>query len=221
MKAEEKQKAKEQKDAEEKLKAEEKQKAKEQKDAEEKLKAEEKQKAKEQKDAEEKLKAEEKQKAKEQKDNNDKIVYETEIKPQIDAMLKEYDSIWAQHWKPTWEKSNSNPNSMNKSELRQEMELISEKYDEISNKIVNFKYEDKLTDPEIKKKFTDFRSEFVLATGYRSNAASAVVQGIKGVAPMKGRMEESLKSVKLSDEKLINALASMVSMEQKLGILKK
>ncbi|PGA30258.1 ribonuclease, partial [Bacillus wiedmannii] len=169
----------------------------------------------------EKLKAEEKQKAKEQKDNNDRIVYESEMKPQIDAMLKEYDSIWAQHWKPTWEKANSNPDSMNKSELRQEMELISEKYDEISNKIVNFKYEDKLTDPEIKKKFTDFRSEFVLATGYRSNAASAVVQGIKGVAPMKGRMEESLKSVKLSDEKLINALASVVSMEQKLGILKK
>uniref|UniRef100_UPI001F55D8B9 hypothetical protein n=1 Tax=Bacillus cereus group sp. BfR-BA-01309 TaxID=2920286 RepID=UPI001F55D8B9 len=72
LKAEEKQKAKEQKEAEEKLKAEEKQKAKEQKEAEEKLKAEEKQKAKEQKEAEDKQKAEEKKLAEEQKKAEEK-----------------------------------------------------------------------------------------------------------------------------------------------------
>lgn len=35
---------------------------------------------------------------------------------------------------------------------------------------------------------------------------------------MDDRMQEAIKSVKLSDEKLINALASMVTLEQKLGI---
>ncbi|MED1404307.1 hypothetical protein P4U07_16045 [Bacillus mycoides] len=247
LKTEEKQKAKEQKDAEDKLKTEEKQKAKEQKDAEDKLKAEEKQKAKEQKDAEDKLKAEEKQKAKEQKDaedklkdaekklkeqeekmkkdeektnSTDKILYETEMKPQIDSMMKEYDDIWNQYWKPTWDKVNNNPNAINKRELQTQMELISEKYDKISNEVVKFKYDDKLKDPTLKKHLSDFRNAFVLATSYRSNAAKAVTQGIKGIAPMDDRMNESLKSVKLSDEKLINAVAALVSMENQLGILK-
>ncbi|UYX50603.1 hypothetical protein M3Y14_18830 [Bacillus thuringiensis] len=92
LKAEEKQKEKEKKETEEKLKAEEKQKAKEQKEAEEKLKAEEKQ-----KEAEEKLKAEEKQKAKEQKETEEKL--KTEEKQKAKEQKEAEDKLKAEEKK--------------------------------------------------------------------------------------------------------------------------
>ena len=81
-----------------------------------------------------------------------------------------------------------------------------------------FKSGSKLTDPVLKEKIEKFRVEFGLATNYRSNAGRAVTQGIKGVAPLKGRMEEAQKSIKLSDQKLINAVASLTEVESKLGV---
>ncbi|GAB6425865.1 TPA: ribonuclease [Bacillus cereus] len=214
-KEEEKERKKQEKEQEKLKKEEEKQ--------QEEAKKEEVKKAKEEEKEQERLKKEEQKKQEnakkeEKQNNNDKVVYETEMKPKIDSMIKEYDEIWNQHWKPTWDEVNKNPNGTNKIELKSKMDVVSEKYDKISNDIVNFKYEDKLQDPTLKKHLTDFKKEFVLATGYRSNAAKVVTQGLKGLAPMDDRMQESIKSVKLSDEKLINALANMVTLEQKLGI---
>lgn len=185
--------------------------------------------------AEEKAqKAEEKEKAKKEKEeqqdeakkkeeskpvvNADKATYESEIKPTIDAMIKEYDEIWNQDWRPIWGEANKDPESLDKNALKEKMESVANRYDALSKKNTEFKSGSKLTDPVLKEKIEKFRVEFGLATNYRSNAGRAVNQGIKGLAPMKDRMNEAQKSVKLSDQKLINAVASLTEVESKLGV---
>lgn len=150
--------------------------------------------------------------------NSDKDTYEKEIQPKIDAMIKEYDDIWNQEWKPIWDEASKDPESVDKNLLKEKMESVTSKYDELSNKNTKFKDYEKLNDPVLKEKIEKFRIEFGLATNYRSNAGRAVTQGIKGVAPMKDRMEEAKKSIKLSDKKIINASANLVEAEEKLGI---
>ncbi|WP_438860876.1 ribonuclease [Bacillus toyonensis] len=150
--------------------------------------------------------------------NADKATYESEIKPTIDAMIKEYDEIWNQDWRPIWGEANKDPESLDKNALKEKMESVTNRYDVLSKKNTEFKSGAKLTDPVLKEKIEKFRVEFGLATNYRSNAGKAVTQGIKGVAPLKGRMEEAQKSIKLSDQKLINAVASLTEVESKLGV---
>ncbi|PEF77420.1 ribonuclease [Bacillus toyonensis] len=150
--------------------------------------------------------------------NADKATYESEIKPTIDAMIKEYDEIWNQDWRPIWGEANKDPESLDKNALKEKMESVANRYDALSKKNTEFKSGSKLTDPVLKEKIEKFRVEFGLATNYRSNAGRAVNQGIKGLAPMKDRMNEAQKSVKLSDQKLINAVASLTEVESKLGV---
>lgn len=150
--------------------------------------------------------------------NADKVTYENEIKPTIDAMIKEYDEIWNQDWRPIWGEASKAPESLDKNALKEKMESVTNRYDELSKKNTAFKSDSKLTDPVLKEKIEKFRVEFGLATNYRSNAGRAVTQGVKGVAPLKGRMEEAQKSIKLSDQKLINAVASLTEVESKLGV---
>ncbi|KXY31112.1 ribonuclease [Bacillus cereus] len=150
--------------------------------------------------------------------NSDKITYENEIKPKIDAMIKEYDAIWNQDWKPIWDEASKDPKSVDKNLLKEKMESVTNKYDELSNKNTEFKAYEKLNDPVLKEKMEKFRVEFGLATNYRSNAGRAVTQGLNGVAPLKGRMEEAKKSIQLSDKKIIDATANLVEAETKLGI---
>ncbi|RAN79486.1 ribonuclease [Bacillus sp. SRB_331] len=151
-------------------------------------------------------------------ENADKVTYEKEIKPTIDEMLKEYDEIWNQDWKAIWGEGSKDPESLDKNALKEKMESVTNRYDALSKKNTEFKSSSKLTDPVLKEKIEKFRVEFGLATNYRSNAGKAVTQGVKGVAPLKGRMEEAQKSIKLSDQKLSNALASLNEIESKLGV---
>ncbi|MGH0437601.1 ribonuclease [Bacillus basilensis] len=183
------------------------------------------------KEVEKAKKAEEKEKAKKEKEeqkkqqenskpaaNADKVTYENEIKPTIDEMIKEYDEIWNQDWRPIWGEASKDPESLDKNALKEKMESITNRYDALSKKNIAFKNGSKLTDPVLKEKIEKFRVEFGLATNYRSNAGRAVTQGIKGLAPMKDRLNEAQKSVKLSDQKLLNAVASLTELESKLGV---
>ncbi len=86
-------------------------------------------------------------------------------------------------------------------------------YDELSKKNTAFKDGAKLSGPVLKEKIEKFRVEFELATNYRSNAGRTVTQGINGIAPLKERMEEAQKSIKLSDQKLSNAVANLTEVE--------
>ncbi|PFM97812.1 ribonuclease [Bacillus cereus] len=151
-------------------------------------------------------------------ENTDKVTYENEIKPTIDEMIQEYDDIWNQDWKPIWGEASKDPESLDKNALKEKMESVTNRYDELSNKNSAFKSGSKLTDPVLKEKIEKFRVEFGLATNYRSNAGRAVTQGIKGLAPMKDRMNEAQKSIQLSDKKLINAVANLTEAESKLGV---
>ncbi|MGH0567377.1 ribonuclease [Bacillus cereus] len=206
-----------QKELEKAQKAEEKEKAKKEK---EEQKEAEKQQEKEKKEQEKKDNEEQKKQEENSKPaaNADKVTYENEIKPTIDEMIKEYDEIWNQDWRPIWGEASKDPESLDKNALKEKMESITNRYDALSNKNTAFKSGSKLTDPVLKEKIEKFRVEFGLATNYRSNAGRAVTQGIKGLAPMKDRMNEAQKSVKLSDQKLLNAVASLTEVESKLGV---
>ncbi|MBA9024755.1 hypothetical protein [Peribacillus huizhouensis] len=59
-----------------------------------------------------------------------------------------------------------------------------------------------------------------LATNYRGNAATAIIQAIDGVADLNSRMEEATKSVELSDKKMLSAIVAITSIDQELGLLK-
>ncbi|WP_336950404.1 ribonuclease [Bacillus cereus] len=150
--------------------------------------------------------------------SDDKAVYEKEVKPQLDAMMKEYDDIWNQEWKPLWAEISTNPKATNPNELKTKMDSVSTKYDALSKKVVDFKGEDKISDADLKEKITNFKNEFVLSVGYRGNAAKAVKQGLDGVAPMRDRMEESKKSIELADKKLTSAVGSLGTVESTLGV---
>ncbi|PFI27353.1 ribonuclease [Bacillus thuringiensis] len=208
--------------AEEKVqKAEEKEKAKKEKEEQKKAEKQRKQQEKEKKANEEQKKQQDETKKKEEPKpvvNVDKATYENEVKPTIDEMIKEYDEIWNQDWRPIWGEATKDPESLDKNALKEKMESITNQYDALSKKNTAFKGGSKLTDPVLKEKIEKFRVEFGLATNYRSNAGKAVTQGIKGVAPLKGRMEEAQKSIKLSDQKLIKALANLTEVESKLGV---
>ncbi|EJQ96298.1 hypothetical protein [Bacillus cereus] len=178
-------------------------------------------KADEQKKVEEQRKQDEDKKKQEQQKtavNTDKSTYENELKPKIDSMIKEYDEIWNQEWRPIWGEASKDPASVDQNALKEKMEAVTNRYDELSNKNTVFKDGAKLSDPVLKEKIEKFRGEFGLATNYRSNAGRAVTQGMKGIAPLKGRMEEAQKSIKISDQKLINALANLTEVESKLGV---
>ncbi|MCU5131264.1 ribonuclease [Bacillus thuringiensis] len=151
-------------------------------------------------------------------ENANKVTYENEIKPTINEMLKDYDEIWNQDWKAIWGEGSKDPESLEKNALKEKMESVTNRYDALSKKNTEFKSGSKLTDPVLKEKIEKFRVEFGLATNYRSNAGKAVTQGVKGVASLKGRMEEAEKSIKLSDQKLSNALANLNEIESKLGV---
>lgn len=208
--------------AEEKVqKAEEKEKAKKEKEEQKEAEKQRKQQEKEKKANEEQKKQQDEAKKKEEPKpvvNVDKATYENEVKPTIDEMIKEYDEIWNQDWKPIWGEASKDPESLDKNALKEKMESVANRYDALSKKNTEFKSGSKLTDPVLKEKIEKFRVEFGLATNYRSNAGRAVNQGIKGLAPMKDRMNEAQKSVKLSDQKLINAVASLTEVESKLGV---
>ncbi|KFM95667.1 putative ribonuclease [Bacillus clarus] len=133
-------------------------------------------------------------------------------------MIKEYDDIWNQEWRPIWGEASKGPESVEPNAIKEKMEKISNRYDELSTKNTGFKGSEKRSDSELKEKMDKFRVEFGLATNYRNNAGKAVTQGLKGIAPMKERMEEAQKSIKLSDEKFLKAVASLAEIEEKLGV---
>lgn len=153
--------------------------------------------------------------------NSDKATYENEIKPKIDTMIKEYDEIWNQEWRPIWSQASKDPKSVSPSALKEKMDIVSSRYDDLSKENINLKEIQKINDPILKEKLDKFKVELGLAINYRSNAASVVTQWIKGLAPMESRMEESKKSVQLSDEKLLSAVANLTEVESKLGVKRK
>lgn len=151
------------------------------------------------------------------KEDNSKVQQE----PKIDIIIKEYDEIWNQEWRPIWAQAGKDPKSVSPSALKEKMDIVSSRYDDLSKKNINLKDTQKINDPVLKGKLDKFKVELGLAINYRSNAASVVTQWIKGLAPMESRMEESKKSVQLSDEKLLSAVANLTEVESQLGVKRK
>lgn len=97
------------------------------------------------------------------------------------------------------------------------MEIVSTKYRELSKVNINFNATDKINDPVLKEKINKFREEFGLAENYRENAANAILQGARGVAPMEDRMKEAQKSRQLSEQKFSSASSTLTEFETKLN----
>ncbi|PEM90339.1 ribonuclease [Bacillus wiedmannii] len=149
--------------------------------------------------------------------NTDDVTYKNEIKPKIDSMIKEFNDIWNQEVKSTFNKKGENLATINQNTLQEQMELVSTKYRELSKENINFNSSDKINDPTLKEKINKFREEFGAAANYRENAANAILQGIRGLAPMEDRMKEARKSIKISEQKFNNASTHLTEFETKLN----
>ncbi|MGS0479561.1 ribonuclease [Bacillus mycoides] len=149
--------------------------------------------------------------------NTDAITYKNEIKPKIDSMIKEFNDIWNQEVKLVFNKEGETPATVDQSTLQKHMELVSTKYRELSKENINFNASNKINDPVLKEKMNKFREEFGLAANYRENAANAILQGIRGVAPMEDRMKEAQKSRQLSEQKFSTASSTLAEFETNLN----
>ncbi|PEK01935.1 ribonuclease [Bacillus wiedmannii] len=149
--------------------------------------------------------------------NTDDVTYKNEIKPKIDSMIKEFNDIWNQEVKSIFNKKGENLATINQNTLQEQMELVSTKYRELSKENINFNSSDKINDPTLKEKINKFREEFGAAANYRENAANAILQGIRGLAPMEDRMKEARKSIKISEQKFNNASTHLTEFETKLN----
>ncbi|MDA2169184.1 hypothetical protein PDN18_25070 [Bacillus cereus] len=83
----------------------------------------------------------------------------------------------------------------------------------MSNENINFNASDKINDSVLKEKINKFREEFGAAANYRGNAANAILEGIRGLAPMEDRMKEARKSIKISEQKFNNASIHLTDFE--------
>lgn len=149
--------------------------------------------------------------------NTDDVTYKNEIKPKIDSMIKEFNDIWNQEVKSIFNKGGETLATINQNTIQEQMELVSTKYRELSNKNINFNSSDKINDPTLKEKINKFREEFGAAANYRGNAANAILEGIRGLAPMEDRMKEARKSIKISEQKFNNASTHLTEFETKLN----
>lgn len=149
--------------------------------------------------------------------NTDDVTYKNEIKPKIDSMIKEFNDIWNQEVKSIFNKEGETLATINQNTLQEQMELVSTKYRELSKENINFNSSDKINDPTLKEKINKFREEFGAAVNYRENAANAILQGIRGLAPMEDRMKEARKSIKISEQKFNNASTNLTEFETKLN----
>ncbi|KXY59600.1 hypothetical protein [Bacillus cereus] len=147
----------------------------------------------------------------------DAVTYKNEIKPKIDSMIKEYNDIWNQEVKSVFNKEGETPATVDQNILQKQMEIVSTKYRELSKVNINFNAADKINDPVLKEKINKFREEFGLAANYRENAANAILQGVRGVAPMEDRMKEAQKSRQLSEQKFSSASSTLTEFETKLN----
>ncbi|QOK27646.1 ribonuclease [Cytobacillus oceanisediminis] len=144
-------------------------------------------------------------------------VYTNEIGPEINEITKEFDSIWTENWQSSWKKistANGQPDIVS---LKDDMEIVSEKYSELSKRISAI--DSKSNKPEYQEQLEEYRVNMSLATNYRGNAANAILQAINGVADLESRMEEAKKSVELADEKMLTALVAITSIDSKLGLI--
>ncbi|AJG93954.1 ribonuclease [Bacillus tropicus] len=149
--------------------------------------------------------------------NTDDVTYKNEIKPKIDSMIKEFNDIWNQEVKSIFNKEGETLATINQNTLQEQMELVSTKYRELSKENINFNSSDKINDPTLKEKINKFREEFGAAVNYRENAANAILQGIRGLAPMEDRMKEARKSIKISEQKFNNASTNLTEFKTKLN----
>ncbi|MGM0775478.1 MAG: ribonuclease [Bacillota bacterium] len=159
--------------------------------------------------------------AKEEKNNKADVitddVYTNEIRPEINEITKEFDSIWTENWQSSWKKistANGQPDIVS---LKDDMEIVSEKYSELSKRISAI--DSKSINPEYQEQLEEYRVNMSFATNYRGNAANAILQAINGVADLESRMEEAKKSVELADQKMLTALVAITSIDSKLGLI--
>ncbi|MCM3241554.1 ribonuclease [Cytobacillus oceanisediminis] len=144
-------------------------------------------------------------------------VYTNEIRPEINEITKEFDSIWTENWQSSWKKISTVNGQPDIVSLKDDMEIVSEKYSELSKRISAI--DSKSINPEYQGQLEEYRVNMSLATNYRGNAANAILQAINGVADLESRLEEAKKSVELADEKMLTALVAITSIDSKLGLI--
>ena len=142
----------------------------------------------------------------------DEVVYYTnEIEVLFEKITSEYDSIWDEYWKPSWQ----NINTIEREDLQSNMESIEEKYSDLNRLLIDFKVDES---SKYQEEYNAFRENISKSISYRGNAGTAIVHATKGLATLEDRMKESKRSVELADEYLLKGLSSIVTVKQDLGL---
>lgn len=155
------------------------------------------------------------------KESLDKSTYQKELKSHIDLLNAKYDQIVAKEWLPAWDIINGNKNNVNKAELIEKMNQISNDFSELSSQMENFKAEKKLQDTDLKKKMNHFRIAFIAASNYMKNAASSVSEDLSDGTPLNEISQNTLHPLGLADQNMVMALSTLSEINNLFGITKK
>jgi len=147
----------------------------------------------------------------------DKKIYLEKYKDLITDINTKYDEIWEKEWSPAWESLEKNSTDI--SGLASNMENVQEQYNDLNTKIIDLKAEG-LSNKNTKL-LENYRLNFSKAISYRSNAAQAINQAIKGLDTVQSRSEEATKSIKLADKYMIKAVTNLADLEENLEISEK
>ncbi|EOW9527156.1 hypothetical protein ACO11K_000761 [Bacillus cytotoxicus] len=151
----------------------------------------------------------------------DKSTYQKELKSHIDLFNAKYDQIVAKEWLPVWDIINENKGNVNKAELIEKMNQISNDFSELSSQMENFKAEKKLQDADLKEKMNHFRIAFIAASNYMKSAASSVSEHLSDGTPLNEISQNTLHPLGLADQNMVMALSTLSEINNILGIIKK
>lgn len=160
----------------------------------------------------------EKEKAKEEKDpvEIDKDYYTRNYQEKVSNIMKEYDKLWNENWRPAMEVIANTPEKFK--DIKDSMDKIEEGYGELNVTVIDL--EVKGMSKENNKVLSEYRENISKAISYRGNAGRAINQAIDGTADLNSRFEEAEKSVELSDKYVIEAAISLTTLENNLGLIK-
>jgi len=160
----------------------------------------------------------EKKKAKEEKDpiEIDKDYYTKNYQEKVSTIMKEYDKLWNENWRPAMKVIADTPEKFK--DIKDSMDKIEEGYGELNVTVIDL--EVKGMGKENNEALSEYRENISKAISYRGNAGRAINQAIDGTADLNSRFEEAEKSVELSDKYVIEAAISLTKLENNLGLIK-
>lgn len=141
--------------------------------------------------------------------------YKSEVKPWYDQIIKEYDDSWESLWQGTFDGISNN--SIGISEAQENLnELRDNRLEPLKNQINSFTIPDNFDETE-KEEIENFKENMILATDARVSAVTEVLLALDGTIELDTDIIQ--ETIERGDGYMLEGIASMVELEQKLGLL--